>query len=254
MTHTPEKRKTLIKISIQVLGVFLLPLIWFVLKDVVQISDRYLPSFAKVLNSFTDIEPSIIWHFIYTISRFVLGFLLGTSIGIALGLMVAKYLRLFDLLMPSIQATRAVPAIAIVPFFLLWFGFSEMGKYLLVVVGTAFNIAVATYQIVKSTPEKHLIMFRSFGVKPEDLVFTYGLPRVAEQILPTLRFSLSTAIGLIIVSELLGSQIGLGYLIQTARSNYATHVIFLVMILLGILNVTADWILRYSWSKIVYWR
>ncbi len=239
---------------ITVTGFLLMPLIWLVLKSVFQITDRYFPSFTGVYNALFDIEPNILWHFISTASRFIIGFLLGTTVGILLGLFISKYSWLFDLLMPSIQATRAVPAIAIVPFFLLWFGFSEIGKYILVVVGTAFNIAVATYQIVKTVPEKHSIMFQSFGLKSEDFILKYGLPRVAEQILPTLRFSLSAAIGLIVVSELLGSQIGLGYLIQSAKSNYASHVIFLATIFLAILNVSADWSLRYVWSKVVYWR
>lgn len=254
MKETAKKRKTVLNLATLAIGLLLMPLIWLVLKSIFQVTDRYLPSFTGVFGAIYDIEPNILWHFIYTTSRFVIGFLLGTAVGIALGLFIAKYSWLFNLLMPSIQATRAVPALAIVPFFLLWFGFSETGKYLLVVVGTAFNIAVATYQIVKTVPEKHAIMFQSFGLRADNMILIYGLPRVAEQILPTLRFSLSAAIGLIIISELLGSQIGLGYLIQTSKSNYATHVIFLVAIFLGVLNVTADWVLRSLWSKIVFWR
>jgi ABC-type nitrate/sulfonate/bicarbonate transport system permease component len=60
--------------------------------------------------------------------------------------------------------------------------------------------------------------------------------------------------GVIIVSELLGSQIGLGYLIQNARSTFSMHVIFLATIILGVLNATLDQILTRVWTKLVYWR
>jgi ABC-type nitrate/sulfonate/bicarbonate transport system permease component len=240
--------------GIRVVGFLLLPIVWFLLKDIVHVTDRYLPSITAVLSAGGDIVPNVFVHFAYTTSRFTIGFLLGLFVGVSLGLLIFKYVSLFDLLMPTIQATRAVPAIAIVPFFILWFGFSESGRYLLTVVGTAFNIAVATYQIVSSVPERHRIMFKSFGLRPEDLTLRYGLPRVVEEILPTLRFSLAAAIGLIVASELLGSQVGLGYLIQTSRSTFSMHVIFLAMILLGILNVSADWLLRHLWSRLVFWR
>jgi ABC-type nitrate/sulfonate/bicarbonate transport system permease component len=58
----------------------------------------------------------------------------------------------------------------------------------------------------------------------------------------------------VIVSELLGSQIGLGYLMQTARSTFSMHVIFLTTILLGLLNAAVDVGVTWGWQKMVYWR
>lgn len=252
--HHPQAKTEPRHLARGLLGVLLLPLIWFALKHYVGVSDRYLPSISSVFRAALDIEPNVAVHFGLTASRFLLGFALGVSVGIGLGLCIFKYRWLCDLTMSTIQATRAIPAIAIVPFFLLWFGFSEWGRYLLVVAGTSFNIAVATHQILQECPEKYKIMFQSFQVTPERLVIPYALPLVVEQILPTLRFSLSVAIGLIIASELLGSQVGLGYLIQSARSTFSMHVIFLATLLLGVMNVAADWVLVFIWNRLVYWR
>jgi ABC-type nitrate/sulfonate/bicarbonate transport system permease component len=249
-----RRRLTVQGLLIRTTGVVLIPVLWLFLKHVVHVSDRFLPSFTSVFGAARDIEPSVLVHLAYTVSRFGIGFILGASVGIVLGLWLFKFSWLFDLLMPSIQSTRAIPAIAIIPFFILWFGFSEFGRYLLIITGTAFNISVATYQIVSSMPEKDLIMFKSFRRRPEAMTLRYGLPRVVEGILPTLRFSLSTAVGLIVASELLGSQIGLGYLLQTSQSTFSMHVVFLVTILLGIANVAADWLLRAGWSRLAFWR
>jgi ABC-type nitrate/sulfonate/bicarbonate transport system permease component len=149
---------------------------------------------------------------------------------------------------------RSIPAIAAVPFFLLWFGFSEHGKILLVLTGIAFNIAVATNQVLSAIPEKDRILFRSFGIAPNAMIVDYMLPRLLEALLPTVRFSLSTAMGVVIVSELLGSQIGLGYLMQTARSTFSMHVIFLATIMLGVLNAIVDAVVVHLWSKSLYWK
>jgi len=158
------------------------------------------------------------------------------------------------ILAPMLDSMRAIPAIAIIPFFLLWFGFSEVGRILLVVTGIAFNIAIATYQVLKEIPEKHEILFKSFNIAPSALTRDYIVPRVLETLLPTVRFSLATAMGVVIASELLGSQIGLGYLMQTARNTFSMHVIFLCTILLGLLNAIVDMVVTRSWTRAVYWR
>jgi ABC-type nitrate/sulfonate/bicarbonate transport system permease component len=236
------------------IGVLIAPLLWVCLKQFGIVSDRYLPAPMAVLEAFRDVEPNIFLHAAYTAFRLIAGFAAGAVAGIGLGIFINKSDVANRLLSPSLQSMRSIPAIATVPFFLLWFGFSEPGKIVLVITGIAFNVAIATHQVLKEMPEKDRILFASFGIDPTSFVFQYSLPRVFEALLPTLRFSLSTAVGVVIVSELLGAQIGLGYLIQTSRSTFSIHVIFLCMLLLGALNSLLDLALSKGWSKLVYWK
>lgn len=237
------------------IGWFLLvPAIWICLKYTFGISDRYLPSPIDVLKACSELEPNVWVHLLYTALRLAVGFVLGVTAGITLGIATNRFALLSKILSPIFDAMRSIPAVAIVPFFILWFGFSETGRLLLVITGIAFNIAVATHQVLRDVPEKHRILFKSFGVSGSSLVTHYSIPRILESLLPTVRFSLSTAMGVVIVSELLGSQIGLGYLIQTARNTFSMHVIFLATILLGVLNGAMDFIVTRLWSRIVYWR
>jgi sulfonate transport system permease protein len=251
--HPPQSRKQRIQL-LAIVGSVLSPVVWILLKQFGLVSDRYLPSPAAVLGACFDIQPNVFLHLAYTSFRLVIGFTLGVSAGIMLGIAINRSKILSQLLSPVLASMRSVPAIAIVPFFLLWFGFSEWGKILLVVSGIAFNIAVATHQVLREIPEKHRILFNSFGIDSSSMTWEFTLPRLLETLLPTVRFSLSTAMGVVIVSELLGSQIGLGYLIQSARSTFSMHVIFLATILLGFLNCVVDMSLTKLWSKAVYWR
>lgn len=252
-----EKKNEIEKLApyiVPVIGVILMPTIWITLKQFGHISDRYLPSPADVIRAATEIDPNIAIHIAFTAIRLVLGFLLGVSTGIFLGIAVYNSKLFARLISPALDSMRSIPAIAIVPFFILWFGFSETGRILMVVTGIAFNIAIATYQALSDMPEKHKILFKSFGISPRSLTRAYVLPRLMETLLPTVRFSLSTAMGVVIASELLGSQIGLGYLIQTARSTFSMHVIFLATIMLGFLNAFVDTVLTRTWNAAVYWR
>jgi sulfonate transport system permease protein len=236
------------------IGYLIAPALWICLKQFGIVSDRYLPAPIAVLDALKEVEPSIWLHMAYTAFRLIAGFIAGAVSGITLGILINKSDTANRLLSPSLQSMRSIPAIATVPFFLLWFGFSEPGKIILVVTGIAFNVAIATHQVLREMPEKDRILFRSFGIDPTSFVFHYTLPRVFEALLPTLRFSLSTAVGVVIVSELLGAQIGLGYLIQTSRSTFSIHVIFLCMLLLGVLNSILDLALTKGWSRLLYWK
>ncbi len=238
---------------VRFVGYFWLPLFWIALKYVAHISDRYLPDPIRVLTSATVVDPNIFTQSLYTISRFTVGFVGGTALGVAIGLMLYRSRTLSYLLLPSIQSSRSVPAVAIIPFFLLWFGFSETGRYLLVLSGTALNIAIATLQISRSSPEKYVVMFTSYKVHPSFFPLRYGVPFVFENILPTLRFSLASAIGLIVASEMLGSQIGLGYLAQSARATFSMDLLFLTVISLGIISAIVDELLVIGWRTALFW-
>jgi sulfonate transport system permease protein len=238
----------------KIAGFLLFPLVWVGLKYVGHISDRYLPDPIAVLESATRVDPNIFAHTLYTVTRFGIGFGLGTGLGIGLALILYRFAVLNDLLLPLVQSSRAIPAVALIPFFILWFGFSEFGRYLLVLSGTAFNVAVAGLQILDRPPERFSVMFESFGLRPEQFPLRYGLPAVCENVLPTLRFSLASAIGLIVASEMLGAQVGLGYLAQSARATFSMDLLFFVVILLGAISALSDWMLIRLWRALLFWK
>ncbi|ESS72052.1 ABC-type nitrate/sulfonate/bicarbonate transport system, permease component [Methyloglobulus morosus KoM1] len=238
----------------KIFGFVLFPLIWITLKYFGEIADRYLPDPIAVLESASLVDPSIAVHTFYTVTRFTTGFVFGTTLGVGITLIMYRSSLINALLLPIIQSSRAIPAVALIPFFILWFGFSEVGRYFLVLTGTAFNVAVAGLEILSKIPERYSIMFASFGLKPTQFCIRYGLPSICDGLLPTLRFSLSSSIGLIVASEMLGAQVGLGYLAQSARATFSLDLLFLVVILLGIISSIADWLLIILWGKLLFWR
>ena len=237
------------------IAALLLPAFWCIVKYGLHIADRYLPAPWDVLGAWQAVSPSVLLHMSVSWLRLLVGYSAGVGIGMAVGIAWWRSRPTFEWSIPSVQALRSIPATATVPFFLLWFGFAETGRLLLIVLGISLNVAIAAHQSLEAAPEKYRIVRHSFGLARRDLpIRNFALPVVAETILPTLRFGLATAIGLVVVSEILGSQIGLGYLIQTARSTFSLHLVFLAAILFGIINAASDWMLRHAWNRIVFWR
>ncbi|MBR5632045.1 MAG: ABC transporter permease [Bacteroidales bacterium] len=240
--------------TLMALGCMLPVIIWIGVKYCFNIEDRYLPSPKSVLIVFGKLQPNILLHALISLSRLLIGFVFGILLGIFTGLYLHKSKIAYQLIYPTIQSIRAIPPYASIPFFLLWFGFSEIGKFVILICGITFNLAVATYQTLLTIETKYDIFFKSIGKESRQFTWPFTLPYVIERILPTLRFSLSTAIGLVVVAEMLGAQMGLGYVIQTSRSTYSMDVIILAAFLFGIVNVIVDKLLIVLWKTIVFWR
>ena len=146
------RRHRVSRVIITAVGVALLPALWIGIKWGFDVPDRFLPSIGRVIEASYTLEPSVFDHALVTYMRTVLGLVSGTVFGIGMGMALWMSGTLERLLLPSFQTLRIVPPIAAIPFFLLWFGFSEAGKILLVIATIGFNLAVATHQALQSSP------------------------------------------------------------------------------------------------------
>jgi ABC-type nitrate/sulfonate/bicarbonate transport system permease component len=227
--------------------------VWLAVKYAFAIPDRYLPGLSALWRAAVDIGPAWFVHTLATVSRTLIGFALGTAAGVSLALALFR-LKWLNFAMPLIHGLRAVPAVAIVPFFLLWFGFSEVGRYLLVVLTLGLNVLVACADRLENPRETDLVLFLNLNEPLQRRILRYWLPRVVEDLLPTLRFGVALALGVIVISEMLGAQTGLGYLMQTSRATFSLNVIFLSALVLGLVAGALDLVLRVLWGSIVSWR
>ena len=245
-THNVDAVRKLVAASVGVV-------IWLGAKYLFDISDRYLPGLSAIYQAIVDIGLDWLVHVFATVTRTIIGFSFGVVFGIAVALGLFRINGL-SWLMPTVHAVRAIPPVAIVPFFLLWFGFSEIGRYLLVVLGLGLNVLVACADTVESPREADVVLFRNFQAPLNTRVLRYWLPRILENLLPTLRFGIALALGVIIVSEMLGAQRGLGYLMQTSRATFSLNVILLCAAILGVIAITLDAALKGLWRRLVTWR
>ena len=236
------------------LGWSLLTILWIFFSYIVSVPERFLPSPGSVLSGMWGLQPPLYSHAVATTLRVLIGTLTGTVAGISLALLITTFDGFRRMILPSIMMLRAVPPVATVPFFLLWFGFSEEGKFLLVAMGVGLNIVVASTQILEQTDERFIVALSSFHTSLRSYPFSVSLPLVLQGLLPTLRASVAIILGASIVSELLGSQVGLGYLIQTSRTTYSMNVVFLATLILGIIASLLDWWIVACWKILVFWK
>jgi ABC-type nitrate/sulfonate/bicarbonate transport system permease component len=135
-----------------IVGVPILLGVWALASYSGAVNPLVLPPPSRVFLSVLDIGFPIVLHIGATTARIVLGFALATLLGCAVGLLMQYSRVCFSLIDGLIETSRPVPPVALVPFFILIFGFSETGRLLLVVIGASLIITVTVVEAIARVP------------------------------------------------------------------------------------------------------
>jgi len=206
------------------------------------LSSRVLPEPLAVLQAFWGLARSgELWHHVAVSSgRALAGLAIGGGLGLLLGLLTGSLRIAETLLDTSFQMLRNIPALALIPLVILWFGIDESAKLFLVAVGVFFPIYLNTFHGIRSVDTGLIEMARSYGLSGWQLYRQVILPGALPSILVGLRFSLGLMWVLLIVAETISAQAGIGYLTMNAREFLQTDVVLVGILLYALLGKLAD--------------
>lgn len=206
------------------------------------LSSRVLPAPSEVLQAFVRLAASgELWtHVKVSAGRALLGLALGGGLGLLLGLLTGSARWLETLLDSSIQMVRNIPALALIPLVILWFGIDEAAKLFLIAVAVFFPIYLNTFHGIRSVDPGLIEMGRSYGLSRWGLYRHVILPGALSSILVGLRFSLGLMWVILIVAETISAQAGIGYLTMNAREFLQTDVVLVGILVYALLGKLAD--------------
>lgn len=133
--------------------------------------------------------------------RALVGFAIGGGLGLLLGLLTGTFRIAETLLDSTLQMVRNIPALALIPLVILWFGIDESAKLFLVAVGVFFPVYLNTFHGIRSVDKGLIEMARSYGLTGWQLYTQVILPGSVASILVGVRFSLGLMWVLLIVAE-----------------------------------------------------
>ena len=220
----------------------LLVVIWQVAAQVGWLSSRILPEPWAVAKAFwTLAESGELWtHLRVSLWRALAGFGLGAALGLVLGLLNGSSRRAALLLDTTVQMVRNIPALALIPLVILWFGIDEAAKLFLLSVGVFFPVYLNTFHGIRSVDAGLVEMARSYGLSGWALYRDVILPGALPSILVGVRFSLGLVWVLLIVAETISAQAGIGYMTMNAREFLQTDVVLVGVLLYALLGKAAD--------------
>src|SRR5947209_4833535 len=155
------------------------------------LSTRVLPEPLAVATAFWNLLLSgQLWqHVAVSSMRALAGLAIGGGLGLLLGLLTGSVRAFETLLDTSMQMLRNIPALALIPLVILWFGIEETAKVFLIALGVFFPIYVNTFHGIRSVDSNLIEMARSYGVKGVALYRHVILPGALPSILVGVRFA-----------------------------------------------------------------
>ncbi|MDR6186107.1 aliphatic sulfonate ABC transporter permease SsuC [Acinetobacter baylyi] len=217
--------------------------IWQLASTTGLLQSRILPAPSAVVSAFWHLLVSgELWHHVkVSAGRALLGLLVGGGLGLLLGLLNGSSRIASTLLDTTLQMIRNIPALALIPLVILWFGIDESAKLFLVAVGVFFPMYINTYHGIRSVDPQLIEMGKSYGLTRWQLYKEIILPGAMPSILVGgLRFSLGLVWVLLIVAETISAQAGIGYMTMNAREFLQTDVVLVGILLYALLGKLAD--------------
>ncbi|WP_141501567.1 ABC transporter permease [Paenibacillus luteus] len=217
---------------------------------------KLFPAPSSIFGDFYSmlLSGELYYHIRISIVRAALGFLLGGILGLLIGLLVGMYVKVEEFVDPTVQMLRTVPLLAITPLFILWFGFGELSKVLLIAMGAFFPLYLNTFLGVRNVDKKLYDVARVLEFSRFKQITKLMLPGALPNILLGLRLSLSVAWLCLVVAELMGADSGVGFLIQDARSYVRTGAVFVGIFIFAAVGKLADSVVRLLERKWLRWQ
>jgi NitT/TauT family transport system permease protein len=205
-------------------------------------SPLLVPTPASVLaNAAGLVATGELWtHLGASLSRLFVGLAIGVPVGALVGCAMGRFATIDAALSPYARLFNSIPALALVPFSLLWFGVGEASRYVLLTYTITLTVLLAARQGVRTVPPIRLKAGASLGVAGVPAFFRIVMPSCFPAILAGVRTAIGLGVMVIVAAEMLGAESGLGYLIMQARNHFNMAQLFVGVLGLGLLSFALD--------------
>jgi sulfonate transport system permease protein len=192
-------------------------------------------------------------HILVTTGRVAAGFGVGVVAGTLIGAIAGYSPLVRRLIDPTMQALRAIPSIAWVPIFVLWFGIFETSKITLIAVGVFFPVYLGVMGAIMSVDRKLVEVGRAFRLSPAAMVRRILLPAVLPHYVIALRSGLGLGWMFVVAAELLGASEGLGYLLVDGQQLGKPAEIVAAIVAFAVIGKITDWLIVLASAPFLRW-
>ncbi|MDH4989331.1 ABC transporter permease [Aquamicrobium lusatiense] len=178
-----------------------------------------------------------------------LGIVFGLAFGVVNGLSIVSE-RLTD---TTLKMVHAIPSLAVVPLFIIWFGIGELSKILLIAFATFTIVYISTSQAVRNSDPRLLEMARTQRLGVIDRIRHVVLPGALPGILEGLRYAMSVTWFVLIAAETIGANSGIGFIATQARDYLQTGLVLLCVLIYASLGLISDFLILLLRRRLLRW-
>jgi NitT/TauT family transport system permease protein len=189
-----------------------------------------------------------------TLQEAVIGFLIGTALGVVCGLAMGRVRFLAEVFGPFIKVLNSIPRIVLGSVFVLAFGLGLESKVLLVIVLVFFGVFFNAFQGAREVDRNLVANAAILGASKWQVTRQVVLPSAFTWIIASLHVAFGFALIGAIVGEFIGGLQGLGVLIKTAQGTFDANGVWAAMVIMGIVALIAEWLITRLEKRLLRWR
>jgi NitT/TauT family transport system permease protein len=188
-----------------------------------------------------------------TLSNALLGFLIGASLGLVIGSLMAEFRPVETALMPYAFALQSLPKVAIAPLIVIWCGFGDGSKVAMAALLAFFPMLVNSFAGMRSADIERIELMKALSATRLETYRLVKLPSAAPYIFAGLDMGIVYALLGAIVAEFLGAQEGMGVVITKAQAVTDVAGVFAVLTILGVTGIALHLIVRWTQRSLIHW-
>ncbi len=220
------------------------------------VSSLALPPLTDVAEAWVDLVRSgeLVTNGLSSLYRAGAGLVLAVMIGGALGIFMASSRTVNAALGPLVELFYPMPKSALIPVTVLWLGFGDGSKILLIFLGCMLPVTIGAYNGARGTDRHLLWSARSMGAHRLRMIWDVVVPSALPELLNGVRTALALSFILLVSSELIVARQGFGYLIGFLGANGSYEAMFAVVLTVAFTGFLADRVYQLVVARVLRWR
>lgn len=233
----------------------ILAIAWELVSRLGLVSELALPPLSTVIISWFRLlhDGELFVNGASSLYRLLAGLGISIVLGVALGVFMAWWRPLNLLVNPLVELFFPVPKSALIPVTVIWLGFGDASKILLIVMGCMLPITIGAFNGARGSEQVLVWSARSMGASRMRVLWDVVLPSAMPEILNGVRTALALSFILLVSSELIVARNGLGYLIGSLGANGIYDAMFAVVLTVAFMGFAADRLYLLLVQRVTRW-
>jgi ABC-type nitrate/sulfonate/bicarbonate transport system permease component len=195
----------------------------------------------------------LVTHLVSSLRRMFVGYAIATLAGVGLGIGMGVSRLLHNLFEPLTELLRPIPSPAYIPIVIILLGIGDEMKIFMVALAAFFPILINTYSGVQSVDPVMIDTARTLGVRRRRILQRIVLPATSPYIFAGLRVSLAISLILVVISEMVASNEGIGFFILHAQRGFRVREMYAGVVTLAVVGYTLNRLFLLVESKLLAW-
>jgi NitT/TauT family transport system permease protein len=251
MIRWPDAASAGRRMALLVLGA----LVWEAAARSGAFSPLVVPSIARIGRElwWLLVRPESLADAWFSLQRAIVGFTLAAAVGVALGVLMGRSSIAAACLGPIFSGTYPIPKIALFPVFIYLFGIGSLSKVALIFLECLYPIVVTTHAGSRAVNRVLLWSAANMGASRARILWRVVVPAAAPFIFAGFRIALPIAMIVVIITEMISSADGLGYLAMYSLASFKTDRMLAVVVMIALIGVALDWLVTLLRDRLVFW-